>query len=332
MKKNLLYAFILVALLGFAWWLTQQDDRSTLDPLETSFNVTDTAAVDRIFIADKAGRTILAERQPEGYWMVNNTYRARPDVIEYLLATLLQMQVKSPVPRAAIDNVKSLIASVGKKVEVYSQGKKLQVFYVGHATIDSRGTYVIKEGAELPYIVQMPGWEGYISPRFFTNLEQWRERVLFRLSPDSIQEIKVRFYTNPSQDYILRMPQERRFQLLSADGKTEYVVNLDKAKAAFRGPSKFVVEGFENRSPMRDSILEAAPVQMNYQITEKNGQTHSFNTYFKSQLNQLDVVLLQSLPDLDRDYFYYQEGNEFGILPRRTVPWFYFTLQDLKEN
>lgn len=332
MKKNLLYATVLLGLLAFAWWLTQQDDRSTLDPLETSFNVSDTAAVDRIFIADKAGRSVLVERQPAGHWVVNDTYRARPEVVEYLLATLLQMEIKSPVPRAAINNVKSLMASVGKKVEVYSKGKKLQAFYVGHSTIDSRGTYLIKEGAELPYIVQIPGWEGYISPRFFTGLEDWRERVLMRLAPDSIAEVRVQYLENPAQDYILRMPTERKFQLLSGDGNTEFTVNLDRAKAVFQGPSKFIIEGFENRSPMRDSILEAAPVTMRYQITEKSGKVHHFSTYFKSQLNQLDVVLLRSLPDLDREYFYYKEGNEFGVFQRRSMPWFYFTLQDLKEN
>jgi hypothetical protein len=73
MKKNLLYAAVLILLLAAAWWITQKDDRSTLDPNETVFSVEDTASIDRIFIADKSGRSILAEKEPDGRWLVNDT-------------------------------------------------------------------------------------------------------------------------------------------------------------------------------------------------------------------------------------------------------------------
>lgn len=332
MKKNLLYAFVLVVLLGVAWWLTQTDNRSTLDPREAIFSIEDTASIDRIFIADKTGKTILAEEEGPGRWLVNGTYYARHDVIEYVLGAFRQMEVRMPVPKAGIDNAKKQIAATGKKVELYSQGKKVSVVYIGHATIDSRGTYVIKEGAETPFIVHIPGWEGYLSPRFFTNLEDWRERILMRLHPDSIAEVSANFVNQPELNYSLQINPDRSFTLKDGQGRPSEHVNELYAKSLFGGFQKLVVEAYDNHGVMRDSIVNMAPSWLEVKVREKSGKTHLFSTFFKSQLNQLDVVLLEVMPDIDRDYLYYHEGNEFAVVQKRGIPWYYTTLNQLKSK
>jgi hypothetical protein len=83
------------------------------------------------------------------------------------------------------------------------------------------------------------------------------------------------------------------------------------------------VEGFENNQPMRDSVPSRVPEKMRVRIWEKSGRLHLISVYPKSQLNQLDVVLLNVAPDLDRDYFFHHGMNEFGVLQRRAIPWFY---------
>jgi hypothetical protein len=332
MKKNLLYAAVLILLLAAAWWITQKDDRSTLDPNETVFSVEDTARIDRIFIADKSGRSILAEKEPDGRWLVNDTYYARWEVIDYILGAFRQMEVRMPVPKAGVENVKKQLSVTGKKVELYSKGKKVQVVYVGHATIDSRGTYMIKEGAETPFIIHIPGWEGYLSPRFFTNLQDWREQVIIKLHPDSIASVATEFPNAPAESYLLSINPDKTFTLLDGSGKTQAMVNEAFAKSLFAGFNKVQVESFDNHGVMRDSIVNMAPSWLNLKVTEKNGKTHTFTTYFKSQLNQLDVVLLDVMPDLDRDYLFYKEGNEFAVIQKRAMPWYYVTLSQLKSK
>lgn len=332
MKKNLIYAGVLAALLGVAWWLTQRDDRSTLNPQEADFSIADTSVIDKLFIADKSGQSILLEKQAPGQWLVNKQYTARGDAIEYVLSTLLRMEVKAPVPRPAIENIKKQISTTGKKVEIYSKGKKLDVYYIGGGTIDSRGTYVIKEKAKVPYIVHIPGWEGYLSPRFFTSIEDWREKILIRLNPDSIYEIKGVFTDAPENDYVLRMPAQRSFELFKGDGRTLVPVDTNAARFLFSGFKRFPVETYENKSVMRDSIVNMAPSWHQVYVTERSGKKHSINIYFKSQLNQLDVVLLGVMPDLDRDYFFYEERNEFGVIQKRNNEWFYLTLSELKSK
>lgn len=332
MKKNLLYAAVLLVLLGIAWWVTQKDDRSTLDPNETVFMVEDTASIDRIFIADKSGRSILVEKQADGLWMVNNTYPARSEVVDYILGAFRQMEVRMPVPKAGVENAKKQISVSGKKVELYSKGKKVSVVYVGHATIDSRGTYMIKEGAETPFIIHIPGWEGYLSPRFFTDLQDWRERTILRLHPDSIASITTEFPNAPEESYTISILSDKSFALKNEQGVLQPTVNEGFAKALFGGFMKVEVEAFDNFGVMKDSIVNMSPSWLNLTVTEKSGKTHTFTTYFKSQLNQLDVVLLDVMPDLDRDYLFYKEKNDFAIIQKRAMPWYYVTLSQLKSK
>jgi hypothetical protein len=332
MKKNLLYAAVLIVLLGLAWYITQKDGRSTLDPNETVFSVEDTASIDRIFIAEKSGRSILAEKQADGRWLVNNTYYASWEIPDYILGAFRQMEVRMPVPKAGVENAKKQISVTGKKVELYSKGKKVHVVYIGHATIDSRGTYMIKEGAETPFIIHIPGWEGYLSPRFFTDLQAWRDRVIFKINPDSIVNISTEFPNAPEESYNIRINEDKTFVLTDGTGKVQNQVNEGFAKSLFGGFNKVEIESFDNHGVMRDSIVNMAPSWLNLKLTEKNGKTHTFTTYFKSQLNQLDVVLLNVMPDLDRDYMFYAEGNEFAIIQKRAMPWYYVTLSQLKSK
>jgi hypothetical protein len=331
MKKNLLYGLILTALLGVAWWLTQQDDRSTLKREEADFHLDDTASIDKFFIADKSGRSVVIERISESQWLVNKKHLARPDAIEFVLSTFLRVEVKSPVPRAAIENVKKQIGTIGKKVEVYSAGKKLLVFYVGHPTIDSRGTYVLRENAALPYIVHLPGWEGFITPRFFTDEEEWRERIMVRLNPDSIRSIATEFTDKPEESFVLTKGSGLQFELRNGAGQK---ANIDTAavRQLFGGFTRLPVESYDNYGVMKDSVVNMLPPFLKVTVQEFNGNSHTFNAYPKSQLNQLDVVLLGVLPDLDRDYFFYEERNDFGYVQRRAIPWLYFTYLDLKAK
>jgi hypothetical protein len=92
------------------------------------------------------------------------------------------------------------------------------------------------------------------------------------------------------------------------------------------------VEAYDNHGVMRDSIVNMAPSWLEVKIREKSGKTHTFSTFFKSQLNQLDVVLLEVMPDIDRDYLFYHEGNEFAIVQKRGIPWYYTTLNQLKSK
>jgi hypothetical protein len=334
MKKNLLYLAVFVSLLILAIWLVKRDRNRTLDPTETSFKVADTAAVQRIFMADRQGGSVLLERTPAGNWLVNGKYVARPDMMNVLLETFIRMEVKSPVPKGAMKAVKTNIATTGIKVEIYSgpQAKKELVYYVGSSTVDTRGTYMIKEDADLPYILYIPGWEGYLTPRFFTSQEAWRERVLFRLSPEAVQSIAIQYPDTPAYNFSIERVSDSSYRLQTATKAEWQPFSSTAAAAIWKDLSLLRVEGFENEVPIRDSVITMVPPIFKLIITQKSGKKHTLSTYFKSQLNTIDVVLIQGFPDLDRSYFYYEEGDEFGVIQRMNAPWLFLKGTEIVER
>ncbi len=334
MKKNLIYLILFVLLLAIAGWLISRDRNVTLDPKEISFRVADSAAVNRIFMADRKGSKVLLTRQADGNWLVNNKYIARPDMMKVLMETLIRMEVKTPVPKGAINTVKTNMATAGIKVEIYSGPKSKQelVFYVGSSTVDTRGTYMIKEGAELPYVLYMPGWEGYLTPRFFTSEEQWRERILFRLNPDEVVRFAVQYPDTPGHDFVIERLPDSSYVLLDPVSNSRRPFNPAAGNAIWKDFAVFRVEGFENEVPIRDSVINMVPPVFNATITERNGKTHTISTFFKSQLNTIDVVLMQGFPDLDRNYFYYREGREFGVMQHLVTPWFFMNKAQLLDR
>ena len=65
------------------------------------------------------------------------------------------------------NSVIKTLASEGVKVELYTQNKKLyKTFYIGGETADFLGTYMIMEGAKKAYVIHIPGFNGFLTPRF----------------------------------------------------------------------------------------------------------------------------------------------------------------------
>lgn len=207
MKKNrsiLILALLLISGLVLYLLLKRNETKDTIGGADTAFAVADTAAVTRIFMSTKGSQNVLLERKGEDKWTVNKKYEAFQPNVNVLLKTLAQMEVKRPVARQARANVIKEIATQGIKVEVYTRQGLLKTFYVGNPTASSTGTNVIMEGAEQPYVVALPGFEGYITGRFNNPESEWRSRAVFRSVPASIQQLTVTYPDTPRYSFEIR--------------------------------------------------------------------------------------------------------------------------------
>ena len=100
MKKLILPLLFLLVLGGIAAWLWNSGKPTSTTASDSAFNVADTAAVTRIFLADKNDLRITLDRMGD-HWMVNNMYTARHEAVDNLLATLYLLDIKQHVPKAA---------------------------------------------------------------------------------------------------------------------------------------------------------------------------------------------------------------------------------------
>ena len=170
MKKNnkitIIIAALLVVIAGLLVWNNRY--LSTIQGESSDFQVWDTASVTRIYLADRRDHESLLERQEQG-WTLNGTYKAHSKQVQNLLTTMYKIRVKMPVSVASHDNIIKQLASQSTKVEVYQivprinlfdkiklfyHEKRTKVFYVGDATMDSSGTFMLKEGADKAYIAK----------------------------------------------------------------------------------------------------------------------------------------------------------------------------------
>ncbi len=161
------------------------------------FTIADTAAVDKIFIADKDGNQALLERSSGRYWKLNGTHLARKDAVDLLLKTFLRARVQRPVPQGELSTVNRLLAGRGKKVEIYQGGETpVKTWYIGTSTQNHTGTYMVLADAngqlaEEPFIVHMEGFTGFLSTRFFTDEREWRYTGMFDYPGNSLRRVEV---------------------------------------------------------------------------------------------------------------------------------------------
>ena len=141
MKNNRILIVIVLLLAVAGVWLYFNKRNNTIVEALRDFSVKDTSAVTKIFLADKSGKQTLFERQPDGTWLMNKSTTARPDAVSTLLATIHDIEVRSPVGKAAYNNVIKKIAATAIKVEIYDKNGLIKTFYVGGATQDQLGPH-----------------------------------------------------------------------------------------------------------------------------------------------------------------------------------------------
>lgn len=201
MHKNLRLFYFLLLVTAIAAGVRYMDTQEAAEISKAAnaadFAIADTAAVDKIFIADKDGNQALLERSSGRYWKLNGTHLARKDAVDLLLKTFLRARVQRPVPQGKLSTVNRLLAGRGKKVEIYQGGETpVKTWYIGTSTQNHTGTYMVLADAngqlaEEPFIVHMEGFTGFLSTRFFTDEREWRYTGMFDYPGNSLRRVEV---------------------------------------------------------------------------------------------------------------------------------------------
>lgn len=257
----LLAAFLL---LGFAaWWyvLRTPDPRMAALAEERQFAVPATEQIGRIFLARRDGETINLERAGSE-WRYNGKWKVRPSAMENLLDAIRRIEIQYKPPQAAVPNMVRNLAAEGIKVIVYHRsGRELCTYYVGGSTPDERGTFVIREGYDQPYVAYLPGWEGNLRFRYNLKGEDWRDRAVFAENPDAIQELRIEYPLQRSMSFILEK-KKSGFDVRPFFPTTRRIVaplSPGAAEAFLVGFESLSAEAFRNDYTHRDSVRQLIP-------------------------------------------------------------------------
>ncbi|MCX7954527.1 MAG: DUF4340 domain-containing protein [Bacteroidales bacterium] len=190
-KKYLYIIALITGIISVLLYLTNKNSTIKRDLKDFAFE--DTATITKIFMVNKANKKVLLTRTPEG-WIVNNKYKARSDAINLLLQTIYSVEIKSPIPTSSIPQVIKLLATRSTKVEIYTKKGKVKSYYVGDPTPTNLGTYMIMENSSTPYITHIPGFNGYLSVRYFVDEQEWRSTKIFNIPLSQLYSIHITNY------------------------------------------------------------------------------------------------------------------------------------------
>ncbi len=297
MKKNLGLFLLFLVLAALAFWVYRTQTSSTLsDQPLTDFAIEDTASVTKLFIVDHTGKTALIERVPgKRLWMLNKKYQAREDAVNLILTTLKRIRVRGNVPEAGKQNMLKVIASSGKKVEVYQGGDKpSKIYYVGPATPDHYGTVMLLEipgvgRSEEPYITHMEGFTGFLNTRFFADEMEWRYTGIYYYPNLEFQRVSLLYPSSPASSFEVEYKGGNDIQLranpdpISGHFKTP-VAQFDslKVKDFLLLFKKVHFETYNTylKPSAADSISKTIPF-CTITVTDNGGKAHPLHLYMK---------------------------------------------------
>ncbi len=303
MRKTLLYLVIL-GLLGFGiyYFLFNNRGSNPYGDAEAGFQVKDTGSIGKIFIVSNDGESALIERT-DSCWIVNKKYKALPSTVNLVLTTLAQQAPLYPVTQNAYENVVKTMATDGIKVELYNrQGKKMKVFYVGGASVNNTGTNMLMEGAKMPYVVQVPGFVGYVTARYATRLTDWRDRTVFNIPANEIKSISVQYADKPINSFILS--RDKDSITVTADEnimKGLQGQNPHRVRAYLTYFSNVNCEGYLNGLNDMNAAISTAPKQSTIDVLGIHGQHQRAEIYWLA-LNKRSKNILTSNADVPDDY------------------------------
>lgn len=311
-KKNIIAFIVLVILGAVTYYLIHSNDGSTMKGEYSDFAVKDTAAITKIFLADKRDNTVLLERQENNTWLLNGKHEAKKQSVEVLLETIRDLSVKSPVSKNAFNTIVKELAGKAVKVEIYQgSNEPVKVYYVGKGNAESTGSYMLLENSTVPFLMHIEGFMGYLTPRYFTRAADWRSTKLFRYDMGDIQEISVEDHQNPEESFTITVD-ENKYNLYDLN-KTQQIP-FDTAElllyiAKYKNINfEFFVADKEEKSHKVDSISNRPP-EFTYSVKDVTGKAKTITTYkiknkeeirdFQGNLEEYNIDRMDAIIDND---------------------------------
>lgn len=226
MKGRKIAFVIFIALIGFLGFFATNlvRNRGKSDTELLDFSIKDTSTVTKVIITDVNKQSITLTRE-SGEWKGEDGMCVIKQPINTILETIANIRFKGYVPENARKNIVNLMMSSATKVEIFQRNKWVKTWYVGFATQDHYGTYMLletpNEKSDLPVIMKVKNMDGIIEPRFFADKRKWKCTNIFNLTKEEIESVDVKHFDSP----------ERSFSVKNNNGKYAVLLAGKKLKS-----------------------------------------------------------------------------------------------------
>lgn len=324
-KKSISIIISVIAigvLAGVALFITTTERDSGYDhEAERTFHVDDTDKITAIFIAGRNHDPVFLERQ-NGNWIANGEYPALNYKVDLLMSTIRTVRVRYPVPERQYERAVRDLAARGIKVELYKnhEDDPFHVYYVGNHTSDYHGTYMIRELdgqlANWPYVTHIPGFPGFLTPRYITDIEEWRDLTVFDYDMDDIKRVKVDYPLHPEASYVLKSHgiDDYEVQPLNQREKIERPLYKTGVREYLNSFQRLNAEAFENRLPQKDSILQTTPFAK-VSVQTFSGEQNDIRVFYMPVTQRTRTPYVDGrLREFDPERFFASINNEQDLV------------------
>lgn len=285
---------------------------------ERSFKVSDTTSINKIFISDMKGNQIKLEKN-DNIWFINDTYKVREDAISTLLSTIKTIEIQQPVSDNAYNNVIRNLATIGVKIDIYSNNL-LKSYVIGHSTMNHLGTYMIMKDAENPFIMHIPGFNGFLSPRYgiegnSLNISSWRDNTVLNISSENIIEIEFKNFKYLNKSFKLYPNEYKLKDFKNNFFKSNYIKTLNY----INNFSNLKCESFKDITINKNDILYNINIKTKLKLF--NLKVYSFNKKNNNANN--------SAPNVERYYAKINDG-EVILIQKYVFNKLFISIDDLK--
>lgn len=265
MKKFFPYIVVIIVLAVAVVWFIKNQSKGTINEREGNFAVKDKNEISKVILTETDKQPIEIS-SANGMWMVNGKYAAREDMIESLLTVATRVTSLCPVPAAAHDNVIRELMTHHVRVEFFDKNNAtIKSYWVGGPTTDGQNTYMLLENegqpASRPHLTYIPGFKGFLTPRYNAEEETWRTRAVFNYTEAEIKSLQVEYSNDEKKSFAISKNLDDSFTVSPINEK--FRINdsyQQKYICQYLGfYSSIYLEAFANDLPNRDSIIKTTP-------------------------------------------------------------------------
>ena len=313
MNKQVKILLIGVALAAIVYFVVVRKPWTSFSREKSDFAIADTATITKIFLVNTKNEQSLLEKQSNGTWTVNGKFLADNGKINLLLQTMHDIKMRNPVSAAEHNTVIKELTAAGIKTELYAGKELLKTIYVGQITLDQSGTYMMVEGSSSPFVTHIPGFVGYLTPRFNTNPVKWKSKLVFGLSPEQIQSVEVNYPDAIQKSFKIDNAEVQAPIVLDAQGNKVANTDINYTKYVVASFSQLYCEGYDDNftQEQQDSISKT-PRYCNIVLKAKDGKQYDLKLHLKGLDKRTKMRFDDNGNPLDFDtekYFGFANGD-----------------------
>lgn len=279
-KSTIRLLFILMALVIFTLFALFMKNQTSKQFDAANFKIDNVNKISKITITHN--KQTLTLSKTNNNWLVNEKYAIRPHLLEQIVEVFETAEVKNPVAKAAQTNVIKALISDAKVVDVYTKNESepAKTYYIGTSNKDGSATYMVQKVGdkigEIPYEIVLPGFRGYVTNRFSTDINEWRTKTI--LNYDKLTELNVQYH-DPKLIKHSFLIKANSADVLTPNGEkiADAQGNSAKINEYLNAKHTYYLEAYENHYYNIDSIKQTMPLAT---VTTKGlaGKTETSNT------------------------------------------------------